>query len=65
MKKEYSLDKEKIKVVLLEGIHKSATDFFRANGYTNIESFSDAPDEALLLEKIKSANIIGIRSGHS
>lgn len=62
MKKEYSLDKDKIKVVLLEGIHKSATDFFRANGYTNIESFSDAPDEALLLEKIKSANIIGIRS---
>jgi len=62
MKKEYSLDKEKIKVVLLEGIHKSATDFFQANGYTNIESFSDAPDEILLLEKIKSANIIGIRS---
>ena len=62
MKKEYSLDKEKIKVVLLEGIHKSATDFFQANGYTNIESFSDAPDEAILLEKIKSANIIGIRS---
>jgi D-3-phosphoglycerate dehydrogenase / 2-oxoglutarate reductase len=62
MKKEYSLDKDKIKVVLLEGIHKSAIDFFHANGYTNIESFSDAPDEALLLEKIKSANIIGIRS---
>jgi D-3-phosphoglycerate dehydrogenase len=62
MKKEYSLDKDKIKVVLLEGIHKSASDFFLANGYTNIESFSDAPDEALLLEKIKSANIIGIRS---
>jgi len=62
MKKEYSLDKDKIKVVLLEGIHKSAADFFRANGYNNIESFSDALDEALLLEKIKSANIIGIRS---
>jgi D-3-phosphoglycerate dehydrogenase len=62
MKKEYSLDKDKIKVVLLEGIHNSAADFFQANGYTNIESFSDAPDEALLLEVIKSANIIGIRS---
>ena len=62
MKKEYSLDKDKIKVVLLEGIHKSATDFFQANGYTNIECFTDAPDEAFLLDKIKNANIIGIRS---
>jgi D-3-phosphoglycerate dehydrogenase len=62
MKKEYSLDKDKIKVVLLEGIHKSATDFFQANGYTNIECFTDAPDETFLLDKIKNANIIGIRS---
>ncbi len=62
MAKEYSLDKGKIKVILLEGIHKSATEFFNANGYTNIESFPDTPDEKLLKEKIQSANIIGIRS---
>jgi D-3-phosphoglycerate dehydrogenase len=47
---------------LLEGIHNSAADFFKANGYNNIESFPNALDDALLKEKIKSANIIGIRS---
>lgn len=62
MSKKYSLEKDKIKVVLLEGIHNSATDFFKANGYTNIESFPNALDEELLKEKIKSANIVGIRS---
>jgi D-3-phosphoglycerate dehydrogenase / 2-oxoglutarate reductase len=62
MSKKYSLEKDKIKVVLLEGIHNSATEFFKANGYNNIESFPIALDDALLKEKIKSANIIGIRS---
>ena len=62
MYKEYSLEKDKIKVLLLEGIHDSATEYFRANGYSNIESFPNALDDALLKEKIKSANIIGIRS---
>ena len=62
MPKKYSLEKDKIKVVLLEGIHNSAADFFKANGYNNIESFPSALDEVLLREKIKSANIIGIRS---
>ena len=62
MFKEYSLEKDKIKVLLLEGIHDSATEYFRANGYSNIESFPNALDDALLKEKIKSANIIGIRS---
>ena len=62
MEKKYSLDKDKIKILLLEGIHKSATDFFHSAGYYNIESFSDALDEEELREKIKTANIIGIRS---
>ena len=62
MYKEYSLEKDKIKVLLLEGIHESAAEYFRANGYSNIESFPNALDDALLKEKIKSANIIGIRS---
>lgn len=62
MYKEYSLEKDKIKVLLLEGIHNSASEFFRANGYSNIESFPNALDDALLKEKLKSANIIGIRS---
>ncbi len=62
MPKKYSLEKDKIKVILLEGIHNSAADFFKSNGYNNIESFPNALDDLLLKEKIKSANIIGIRS---
>lgn len=62
MVKKYSLDKDKIKILLLEGIHKSATDFFVGNGYSNIESFPSSLDDKLLIEKIHNANIIGIRS---
>jgi D-3-phosphoglycerate dehydrogenase len=62
MVRKYSLDKDKIKVLMLEGIHKSAIDFFTSNGYHNIESFPNALDDELLKEKIRSANIVGIRS---
>jgi D-3-phosphoglycerate dehydrogenase len=59
---KYSLDKEKIKILLLEGIHDSATEFFHANGYTNIESLPGSIDDASLKSKIRNVNIIGIRS---
>jgi len=59
---KYSLDKRKIKVLLLEGIHKSAVDFFAANGYTETETLSGSLDTAALKAKIKNVNIIGIRS---
>lgn len=62
MVRKYSLDKDKIKILLLEGIHKSANDFFVGNGYNNIESFPSSLDDKLLREKIHNANIIGIRS---
>jgi D-3-phosphoglycerate dehydrogenase len=62
MYKEYSLEKDKIKVLLLEGIHNSASEYFRANGYSNIETFPNALDDEALKEKLKSVNIIGIRS---
>lgn len=62
MAQKYSLDKNKIKVLLLEGIHKSAGEFFTANGYTNIENFPGSLDDAALKAKIRDVNIIGIRS---
>jgi D-3-phosphoglycerate dehydrogenase len=62
MVKKYSLDKEKIKVLLLEGIHKNAEEFFRANGYSNIELLPGALDDESLKAKIQNINIIGIRS---
>jgi len=62
MAPKYSLDKRKIKILLMEGIHESAIDFFHSNGYTNIEAIPGAPDDASLKSKIRDANIIGIRS---
>ena len=43
-----SLDKSKIKFLLLEGIHPSALDVIRAAGYSNIETIAGAlPDDEL------------------
>ena len=57
-----SLDKSKIKFLLLEGVHPSALDVLRNAGYTQIESLPGALPEAQLMEKIADAHFIGIRS---
>ena len=57
-----SLDKAKIKVVLLEGVHSSALEAFRADGYTRLEVFPKALPEDQLLEVVADAHIVGIRS---
>jgi D-3-phosphoglycerate dehydrogenase len=57
-----SLAKEKIKVILLEGVHDSAVQNFRTAGYTNIEFLSHALNERELCEKIPDVHILGIRS---
>lgn len=57
-----SLDKSKIKILLLEGVHQSAVDNFKAQGYTNIEYHPKALTEAELLASIKDAHFVGIRS---
>jgi len=57
-----SLDKNKIKILLLEGVHQSAMDSLNAAGYTNIEYHAGSLPEAELKEKVANAHIIGIRS---
>jgi len=57
-----SLDKSKIKFLLLEGIHHSAIDTLNADGYTNIEHLSTALHEDDLIERIKDAHFVGLRS---
>lgn len=57
-----SLDKSKIKFLLLEGLHQSAVDKLQAAGYTNIEYHKTALPEAELLERIKDAHFVGLRS---
>lgn len=62
MTTKVSLDKSKIKFVLLEGVHQNALDALHAAGYTNIDYYKKALDEAELIEVIKDAHFIGIRS---
>lgn len=54
--------KEKIKVLLLEGIHQNAVKTFQDAGYTNIELLKGALPEEELIKKIKNVSIVGIRS---
>ena len=62
MEKKFSFNKKDIKILLLEGIHQSAMNYFSESGYTNIEYLKTALDEKELEEKIKDVHIIGIRS---
>ena len=57
-----SLDKKKIGILLLEGIHASAADAFRADGYTNITRHEKSLPEAQLVDAVRTASVIGIRS---
>ena len=57
-----SLDKSKIKFLLLEGVHQSAVDKLTEAGYTNIEYHKTALPEDQLLESAKDAHFIGLRS---
>lgn len=59
---QLSLDKAKIRFLLLEGVHKNALDVLSNNGYTNIEYLRGALDEDALIEKIKDVHFLGIRS---
>ncbi|GGG59890.1 D-3-phosphoglycerate dehydrogenase [Pseudohongiella nitratireducens] len=60
--KPTSLDKSKIRFLLLEGVHQSAIDSLNAAGYTNIEYLKTSLSEDELIEKIKDAHFVGIRS---
>jgi len=57
-----SLDKSKIKFLLLEGVHQSAVDTLKAAGYTNIEYHTASLSDDELLEAIADAHFVGIRS---
>jgi D-3-phosphoglycerate dehydrogenase len=57
-----SLEKAKIKILLLEGVHQSAIEALNAAGYENIEYHKTALPEDELIEKISEAHFIGIRS---
>lgn len=57
-----SLNKSKIKFLLLEGVHQSAVDTLNASGYTNIDYLKTALAEDELVERIRDAHFVGLRS---
>ena len=57
-----SLEKDKIKFLLVEGVHQKAIDSLRAAGYTNIEFHKGALDSEQLKASIRDAHFIGLRS---
>jgi D-3-phosphoglycerate dehydrogenase len=57
-----SLEKSKIKFLLLEGLHQSAVDTLNRAGYTNIEYLKTSLSEEQLIEKVRNVHFIGIRS---
>ncbi len=57
-----SLEKDKIKFLLLEGVHQSTVENLRAAGYSNIEYHKGALDSEELKEAIRDAHFVGLRS---
>jgi D-3-phosphoglycerate dehydrogenase len=57
-----SLPKDRIHVLLLEGVNDSAVELMQAAGYTNIVRTSRALDPETLKEQLDRVHILGIRS---
>jgi D-3-phosphoglycerate dehydrogenase len=59
---QQSLEKHKIKFLMLEGVHPSAIKILRNSGYENIECHQKALPPAELKTAIANAHFVGIRS---
>jgi len=62
MTAKFSLDKDKIKVLLLEGVHPNTVEAFRAAGYTSVEYLKTSLAEEELIERVRDVHFIGLRS---
>ena len=60
--RNYSLDKAKIKFLLLEGLHPQAREIIESAGYTNIVEKSGALTPQELKQALKGVHFVGIRS---
>lgn len=59
---QLSLNKKKIPILLLEGIHPNAVELFKIAGYENIELLNTALEGQELVDKLKDFKIVGLRS---
>lgn len=61
-KPEQSLNKDKIRIVLLEGVHASAIEVLNRAGYFNIEHHTRALSSEELKKALANTHFLGIRS---
>ena len=59
---QVSLAKDRIKILLLEGVHESAVNVLKQQGYDSIEYVKTSLSEEELCERIKDVHFLGIRS---
>lgn len=57
-----SLEKDRIRLLLLEGVHDSAVQMLAAEGYGAVERVGKALDEDELVRRIEGVHVLGIRS---
>ncbi len=62
MSSKTSYPKEKIRVLLLEGIHDEAVKTFKEAGYSQVEKLPKALSEEELIREIPDVHLLGIRS---
>ena len=62
MSQQLSFPKEKINIVLFEGIHESAAKIFGDHGYTNVNLLDKACDGEELIDLVRHAHFVGVRS---
>jgi D-3-phosphoglycerate dehydrogenase len=59
---KYSLNKDRIRVLLLEGIHPNALKDLTDSGYVSIEQVSGSLAEEELITRLQGVHLLGIRS---
>ena len=57
-----SLSKDKIRILLLEGVHDSAVSLLKENGYENVTRLKTALEGEALRKALEGVHIVGIRS---
>ncbi|AOX19694.1 phosphoglycerate dehydrogenase [Kozakia baliensis] len=62
MEPAFSLPKDKIRILLLEGIHDSAVEYLRAQGYGEVTRLKTALEGKALEEALQGVHMVGIRS---
>ncbi|HET6565236.1 MAG TPA: phosphoglycerate dehydrogenase [Xanthomonadales bacterium] len=60
--RNYSLEKDKIKFLLLEGVHPSAKELILSRGYSQVEMLPQALSGDELKKALKGVHFLGIRS---